>query len=149
MHTSASPRRRRLLLGAGVMVSLGAAARTAAAESATALHAHTFAEALEALGPAPMPSAQITLDVPDIAENGAAVPITVSSTLPGTREIVLLVDGSPQPVAATFSFPVGTEAFVATRIRMVGSGTVYAVARTEVGLVAASRAVEVLIGGCG
>lgn len=143
-----------MLLSAGVMVSLGAGARAAAADSATAesvaaLNARTFAEALDALGPAPVPSARVMLNVPDIAEDGATVPITVSSTLPGTREIVLLVDGSPQPVAATFSFPVGTEAFVTTRIRMIASGTVHAVARTDTGLYAASRAVEVLVGGCG
>ncbi len=143
-----------MLLSASVMLSLGAGARTAAADSAsaesvTALNARSFADALAALGPAPLRSAQVMLDMPDIAEDGATVPITVSSTLTGTREIVLLVDGSPQPVAATFSFPVGTEAFVATRIRMVGSGTVHAVARTDTGLYAASRAVEVLVGGCG
>jgi sulfur-oxidizing protein SoxY len=62
---------------------------------------------------------------------------------------VLLVDGNPQPVAARFSIPPGTDAFVATRIRMAGNGTVYAAVRTDDGLYAAARAIEVTVGGCG
>jgi sulfur-oxidizing protein SoxY len=62
---------------------------------------------------------------------------------------VLLVDGNPQPVAARFTIPPGTEAFVATRIRMAGNGTVYAAVRTDDGLYAAARAIEVTVGGCG
>ena len=104
---------------------------------------------LGALGGMPTPSALIKLDAPALADNGAVVPITVSSALPGTREILLLVDGNPQPVAARFTIPPGTEPFVATRIRMAGNGTVYAVVRTDDGLHAAARAIEVTVGGCG
>ena len=71
------------------------------------------------------------------------MPITVTSALPGTREIMLLVDGNPQPVAVRFTIPAGTEPFVATRIRMAGSGTVYAAVHTDDGLYAAARAIEV------
>jgi sulfur-oxidizing protein SoxY len=131
------------------MVSLGWASRATAIDHADALAAKTFAEAMRALGGVPMPSALIALDAPALADNGAVVPITVSSALPHTREIVLLVDGNPQPVAARFSIPPGTEAFVATRIRMAGNGTVYAAVRTDDGLYAAARAIEVTVGGCG
>jgi sulfur-oxidizing protein SoxY len=95
------------------------------------------------------PSPLITLEVPAIAENGASVPVTVSSALPGTREIVLLVDCNPQPAAAQFGFPAGTEPFVATRLRMAGSGAVVAAVLTDHGVFTASRAVEVIVGGCG
>ena len=78
-----------------------------------------------------------------MVENGAFVPVTVSSALPGTREILLLVDGNPQPVAVRFTIPAGTEPFVATRIRMAGNGTLYAAVRTDDGLFAAARAIAV------
>ena len=121
-----------------------------AVQPADAFVAKTLAEALGALGAVPAPSALITLEAPALADNGAVVPITVSSALPGTREIVLLVDGNPQPVAARFTIPAGTEPFVATRIRMAGNGTLYAAVRTDDGrLYAAARAIEVTVGGCG
>ena len=125
------------------------AARAHAANPAGAFAAKTFAEAMAALDAAPAPSALITLDAPAIAENGAVVPITVSSALPGTREIVLLVDCNPLPVAVQFSFPPGAEPFVSTRIRMAASGTVVAAVLTDHGVYAASRAIEVTVGGCG
>ena len=124
-------------------------ARAAAAGPAGAVAAKTFAEAMAALDAAPAPSALVTLVAPTIAENGAVVPITVSSALPGTREIVLLVDCNPQPVAVQFSFAPGTEPFVATRIRMAASGTVVAAVLTDHGVYTASRAIEVTVGGCG
>lgn len=124
-------------------------ARAAAVGTGDAFDAKTFAEAIGALGSVPAPSSLITLDAPTIAENGAIVPITVTSALPGTREILLLVDGNPQPVAVRFTIPFGTEPFVATRIRMAGNGTVYAAVRTDDGLYAAACAIEVTVGGCG
>lgn len=149
MRIRPSTRRRRLLLAAGALASLGPAARIAWADSAGAFAAKTFAEALRALGAAPLPSALISLDAPALADDGAVVPITVSSALPGTREIVLLVEGNPQPVAARFTIPSGTEPFVATRIKMAASGTVYAAVRTDDGLYAATRKIDVTVGGCG
>lgn len=114
-----------------------------------AFDAKSFPEALRALGGMPQASAQIALDVPALAENGAVVPVVVSSTLPGSQEILILVDGNPQPVAARFTLPEGTEPFVATRIKLATSGTVIAAVRTDRGLFAAARAVEVTAGGCG
>jgi sulfur-oxidizing protein SoxY len=131
------------------MAWLGFSAQAIAFDRTSPFAAKTFAEAIGALGGVPTPSALITLDAPVLADNGAAVPITVTSALPGTREILLLVDGNPQPVAARFTIPPGTEAFVATRIRMAGNGTVYAAVRTDDGLYAAARAIEVTVGGCG
>jgi sulfur-oxidizing protein SoxY len=131
------------------VASLAFTVRAVAMDRTSPFAAKTFAEAIGALGGVPTPSALITLDAPVLADNGAAVPIAVTSALPGTREILLLVDGNPQPVAARFTIPPGTEAFVATRIRMAGNGTVYAAVRTDDGLYAAARAIEVTVGGCG
>lgn len=131
------------------MASLAFTVRAVAMDRTSPFAAKTFAEAIGALGVVPTPSALIALEAPALADNGAVVPITVTSALPGTREIMLLVDGNPQPVAARFTIPAGTEAFVATRIRMAGNGTVYAAVRTDDGLYAAARAIEVTVGGCG
>ena len=145
--------RRRVLQRVGAMASLGLAAlpaaRAATIDPAAAFAAQTFAEAIGALGGTPTPSSLITLTAPKVADNGAFVPITVSSALRGTREILLLVDGNPQPVAARFTIPPGTEPYVATRIRMAGDGTVYAAVRTDDGLFAAASAISVTVGGCG
>jgi sulfur-oxidizing protein SoxY len=131
------------------MASLAFTVRAVAMDRTRLFAVKTFAEAIGALGGVPAPSALITLEAPALADNGAVVPITVTSALAGTREIMLLVDGNPQPVAARFTIPPGTEAFVATRIRMAGNGTVYAAVRTDDGLYAAARAIEVTVGGCG
>jgi sulfur-oxidizing protein SoxY len=148
-----TPRRRLLLQGtlasAALPCTLTAARAAAAPDSARAFAATTFADAIAALGGTPTPHPQIELDAPQIAENGALVPITVTSALPGTREIVLLVEGNPQPLAVAFDIPAGTEPFVATRLRMAASSTVYAAVRTDDGFYAAARAVEVTVGGCG
>jgi sulfur-oxidizing protein SoxY len=132
MQAQAFIRRRRLLQGTAAWVTLGAAAAPAAALQGAAL----------------VPSPLVTLDAPAVADNGAFVPVTVASALPGTREIMLLVGGNPQPVAASFMIPAGTEAFVATRIRMAASGIVHAVVRTDEGLFVAMREVQVMVSGC-
>jgi sulfur-oxidizing protein SoxY len=131
------------------MAWLGFSARAVAFDDTSPFAAKTFAEAIGALGGVPAPSALIALDAPELAENGAVVPITVTSRLPGTREIVILVDGNPQPVAARFAIADGTHAFVSTRIRMAQSGTIYAAVRTDDGLYVAAHATQVNIGGCG
>lgn len=154
MATLPARRRRRLLQGAGSLASLtslGWAARPcrAAIDPDAAFDATSFAEALRALGGVPQPTTRIALELPALAENGAVVPIVVSSALPGTEEIAILVDGNPQPLAARFAIPPGTAPFVATRIRLAGTGTVYGAVRTDRGLFAVARGVEVVAGGCG
>ena len=96
----------------------------------------------------PQVSKLISFELPQVAENGALVPISVSSQLGGTQDILILVDGNPQPVAACFSIPDGTEAYASIRIRLAQSGTVYVVVRTEEGLFSAARAIQVTVGGC-
>ena len=155
MRSEFSPVRRQLLLAAGAWTAAGAASAAQVASVARqpdmelAFAARTFPEAVAALGGMPPVSTQITLELPQVAENGALVPITVSSQLGDTRDILILVDGNPQPVAACFSIPDGTEAYAATRIRLAQSGTVYVVVRTEEGLFSAARAIQVTVGGCG
>ena len=154
MNPEASLRRRQLLLAAGVWTAASAAGAAQVASAAQlpdlelAFAARTFSEAISALGGMPQVSTQISLELPQVAENGALVPVSVSSQLGGTRDILILFDGNPQPVAACFTIPHGTEAYAAIRIRLAQSGTVYVVARTEEGLFSAARAIQVTVGGC-
>ena len=154
MRSEGSLRRRQLLLAAGAWTAASAAGAVQFAsvkllpDLELAFAARTFTEAIAALGGMPQLSTQISLELPQLAENGALVPITVSSQLRDTRDILILVDVNPQPVAACFSFPDGTQAYAATRIRMAHSGTVYVAVRTEEGLFATSRAIEVSVSGC-
>lgn len=145
--------RRRLLTQGGMCAALAAfgltRAHSAAAESEElAFDAESMEDALRALGSVPAVSGQIVLTVPDLVENGAVVPVTIESFVPGTREIYLIVGTNPNPVAARFTIPEGTDSFVSTRIKMAQSGLVYAVVRTGAQLYVASKHADVLIGGC-
>lgn len=152
MRASSGLRRRRLLQGTGAaaaLASLGLTATPAAAAADARVATRSLAEAARLFGAMPVASPLITLDLPALVDNGEAVPVSVSSALRGTREIVLLVEANPQLVAVSFSLPAGTEPFVATRIRLAASGSVVAAVRCDEGLFVASRGVAVTVGGCG
>lgn len=95
------------------------------------------------------PSDQITLKVPQIAENGAVVPVTVSTTLENVESISIVVEKNPRPLAATFELPSGTLPDLSSRIKMGETSDVMAVVKTNTGLFSASKQVKVTIGGCG
>ena len=151
MKLAVPVRRRRLLQSAGALslAAAGVPAARAAASSDTFDNTR-FAALIAALGGMPTPNPAITLEVPQVAENGALVSVSISSALPDTRELLILVDINPQPLALRFAVPEGTEPFVATRIRMAASGTVVAAVRTGDGrLHAVAQSVQVTVGGCG
>jgi sulfur-oxidizing protein SoxY len=94
-------------------------------------------------------SKDITLTGPDIAENGAVVPISVTTTLPKTSQIVILVEKNPNTLAADFEIPEGTDAAVTTRVKLGQSTDVYALVKADGGLFYARKEVKVTLGGCG
>jgi len=94
-------------------------------------------------------SSDITVKAPDIAENGAVVPITVSSTIAGASSIALFAEQNASPLSATFDLAEGTEAFVSTRIKMAKTSNVLAVVKADGKLYSAKKEVKVTIGGCG
>jgi sulfur-oxidizing protein SoxY len=94
-------------------------------------------------------SSQIEVKAPDIAENGAVVPVTVSSTLEQVQSISILADKNATPLIASFELPEGTEAYVSTRIKMAQTGDVIAVVKAGGKLYSARKNVKVTIGGCG
>lgn len=97
----------------------------------------------------PEESAEVTLKAPDIAENGAVVPVTVVSTLSGVESMSIFIEGNPSPLAAEFIIPAGTKADVSTRVRMGKSTKVTAVVKANGKLYSAAKEVKVTIGGCG
>jgi sulfur-oxidizing protein SoxY len=89
------------------------------------------------------------IKAPEIAENGAQVPVEITSNLPGTRIIYIVVDKNPQPLAGTFEFMEGAEAFVSTRIKMGETSNLRVVAQSGGKFYMSVREVKVTIGGCG
>lgn len=107
-------------------------------------------EAMRALGAqSPAVSAAIQIKAPEIAENGAVVPITIESKLPGTESITLLIEKNPQPLAASFSIPAGTEPSVSTRVKIGESSDVYALVKAEGKFYMAKKEIKITLGGCG
>ncbi len=94
-------------------------------------------------------SKDITMTSPDIAENGAVVPFTVTSKLPRTESIALLVEKNPNILAANFFIPDGTEPWVNTRIKMGQTSNVIALVKADGKYYYASKEVKVTLGGCG
>ena len=94
-------------------------------------------------------SDQIKLKAPDIAENGAVVPITVSSELGNVDSIAIVVTGNAVPLTSTYSLAAGTEPFVSTRVKMGKTSDVVAVLKSGGKLYSTTKEVKVTIGGCG
>jgi len=95
------------------------------------------------------PTDKIDLKLPQIAENGAVVPIVIDTTLPDVELIGIVVKNNPRPMAATFEIPPGTLPKLATRIKMGKTSEVMAVVKTGNGIYSATKEVKVTIGGCG
>jgi sulfur-oxidizing protein SoxY len=117
----------------------------------SAFTSETAAGALQALfGADPVAASdQITLKAPEIAENGAVVPVTVESTLPNARSISLVVEKNPRPLAVMFELSPRVPPNVSCRIKMGQTSNVIAVVQTDAGLFSTSKEVKVTIGGCG
>ncbi|MBP0050004.1 thiosulfate oxidation carrier protein SoxY [Marinobacterium sp. AK62] len=94
-------------------------------------------------------SPEVILDAPDIAENGAVVPVSVSTTLPNVESMSIFIENNPSPLAVQFMIPEGTEADVSTRVRMGKTTNVTAVVKADGVLHRATKEVKVTIGGCG
>ena len=121
----------------------------ALAANAPGFEAKTLGDALKVLGGTPADSKDILITSPDIAENGAVVPVAVTSKLPKTQEIHILVEKNPNPLTATFTIPDGTEPYVSTRTKMGESTNVYAVVKADGKLYSTFKETKVTLGGCG
>jgi sulfur-oxidizing protein SoxY len=135
-----------LLAAAGTLPGLAQAAWTA-----PAFDAKSMADASKALGGgAPVESKDITITGPDIAENGAVVPVGCSTALPGVKRMLLLVEKNPSVLAAVFDVTDSVDANFNTRVKMGQSSNVFAVALMADGKVLyAGKEIKVTLGGCG
>ena len=77
------------------------------------------------------------------------MPVAVTSTLPNTEQIAILVDKNPNALAASFNIPAGTEAFVSTRVKMGQTSNVHAVVKAGGKWYFATKEIKVTLGGCG
>jgi sulfur-oxidizing protein SoxY len=108
------------------------------------------ADAIKALyGRTAEPSDKVQLDAPEIAENGAVVPISVSTTLADVTSISFLVGDNPNALAAFYRIPPGTMPSVANRLKMAKTSNVTAIVESGGKLYSAAREVKVTVGGCG
>jgi len=147
---------RRSILKAAGTISAAAAAVAAfpravfAAYSEKAFKNPKIEDSLNELfgGNATTPSGDVKLKAPDIAENGAVVPIEVSTSMKADK-IAFMVKENPNPLAIVADIPAGTEAIVKTRVRMGKTTQVTAIVSSNGKLYTASKEVKVTIGGCG
>ena len=115
-----------------------------------AFDAKSLAEAVKSLGGTTATiSKDVTIVAPDIAENGAVVPVGVTTTLANVQQIAILVEKNPNILSANFMFPAGTEPTVATRVKMGQTSNVHALVKVDGKWLLASKEIKVTLGGCG
>ena len=117
----------------------------------SAFDTHSLDETMKALGGnAPLPSNDITFfSTPDIAENGAVVPVGIASKIPQTQAIAILIEKNPNMLAAVFDIPARTNPSLSTRIKMAQTSNVYALVKAGGKYYATSKEIKVTLGGCG
>ena len=152
-------KRRILLKGSlaagAVGVAVGAGLLTPRAVLAAwpeaAFKAKDVASGLKALlgSEAGEPGGDITIKAPDIAENGAVVPVSVDTTATGVKSITIIAEGNDTPLIASFNLGEDAIPSVSTRIKMAKTANVQAVVQTADKVYTAAREVKVTIGGCG
>ena len=137
----------------GTLVALGLLpAGEAAAQAITpaAWQTKSIADTLKALGvSAPADSKDIVINSPDIAENGAVVPVGIKSNLPKTEFMALMVEKNPNPLAGAYTLLEGAEADVNMRIKMGQSSDVFALVKADGKFYMTKKEIKVTLGGCG
>ena len=135
------------LLAAGLLKPVAALAATWNKEAFAAKNA---ADALKSLGAAGAePSTAIVIEAPQIAENGAVVPIEITSNIPATTSIAVVIEKNPFPLAGKFDFMEGALPFVKVNVKMGETSDVRVVATAGGKHFVAAKEIKVTIGGCG
>ena len=134
----------------GLMASVGLITSAQAEEwNKAAFEGKSLDEVFKALGSGtPEKSGTVVMNAPDIAENGAVVPVGITTTLKA-EQMAILVEKNPSALAAQFFVPTGTEPFVTTRIKMGQTSNVYALVKADGKWSMAVKEVKVTLGGCG
>ena len=134
----------------GLMASAGLISVAQAQEwNKAAFEGKSLDDVFKILGAgSPDKSTAVTLNAPDIAENGAVVPVGIITTLKA-EQMAILVEKNPSALAAQFFIPAGTESFVTTRIKMGQTSNVYALVKADGKWNLAVKEIKVTLGGCG
>ena len=134
--------------GAGLLAPHAAQAQ---AWNKAAFDTHNLAETMKALGGGETTQSKdiVFFQTPDIAENGAVVPVGISSNIPKTESIAILIEKNPNTLAASFDIPAGTEPTISTRVKMGQSSNIYALVKADGKYYVAAKEVKVTLGGCG
>ena len=115
-----------------------------------AFNTKNLADTLKAMGGGTVTdSKDIAMTAPDIAENGAVVPVALTSNIPKTESIAILVEKNPSMLAASFDLSAGTEPMISTRIKMAQTSNVYALVKADGKFYATAKEIKVTLGGCG
>ena len=141
-----------LVSATGLMPGIAAAATNplAAGDNRKAFEVTTFDEVLKELGgSSAAQSADIVLQAPPIAENGAVVPLVITSKLPNTKMIAIISEKNPHALTAAFHIPEGTEPYIMTRVKIAETSNVRALVQTDKGFFYTEQLVKVTLGGCG
>ena len=139
------------VLAMGLVSGLLKSSNAVAAQwNSAGFESRAMADALKALGAGnPVASGDIAITAPDIAENGAVVPVAVTSKIPNTQQISIIAEKNPRPLMATFDVSNGSEGYVSTRIKMGETSNVWAVVKADGKFFVAKKEVKVTVGGCG
>ena len=125
-------------------------AALAAAWNKGAFGAKTLADALKGIGASgAAPSKDLVIEAPQIAENGAVVPIEITSNIPGTTSIAVLIDRNPFPLVAKFDFMEGALPYVKVNVKMGETSEVRSIAQAGGKSYMATKEIKVTVGGCG
>jgi sulfur-oxidizing protein SoxY len=115
-----------------------------------AFDAKSIGDAMKAMGGIVAASSKdVVINAPDIAENGAVVPVSVWAMLPNVQQIAILVEKNPSPLSAFVTIPAGTEGTVTTRVKMAQSSNVHALVKADGKWLLATKDIKVTLGGCG
>jgi len=115
-----------------------------------AFEAKSMDDAMKAtVGDTSAAAGDISIKAPDIAENGAVVPVTVSTGISGVESISIFAEQNGNPLTSSYMLGGNTEGFVSTRIKMGKTSNVIAVVKADGKLYNATKEVKVTIGGCG
>jgi sulfur-oxidizing protein SoxY len=139
------------VLGLAVAAGLLTPAEARAEEwNKAAFDTKNLNDAVKALGgTAAVLSKDVLVNAPDIAENGAVVPVSVSTTLPNVQQIAILVEKNPNTLSGNFTIPAGTEPSVSTRVKMAQTSNVHALVKADGKWLMATKEIKVTLGGCG
>jgi sulfur-oxidizing protein SoxY len=141
--------------GAGALALAGAAGILKAAPAAAEWNQEAFTAkaadaALKGIGATNMiESKDIAITAPEIAENGAVVPVAVASKIPNTQTISIIAEKNPFPLVASFNIANGLDSYVSTRLKMGETSNVRAVVKADGKYYTAVKEVNVTVGGCG